>query len=100
MNKLLCEAIEQAVMEDKPVWMDFAKTAPVRTSMISPTKCVVENVFWRDEDGNIYQPVLEAQYRANISVAALYVVGNITLDWFSSGDTTMFRPEKRYHTSI
>lgn len=99
-NSLLYEAIEQAAMKDEAVWPDVAKTGPVRTSMISPTKFVVEDVYWRDEDGNIYQPVIEAQYRGNIRVAALYVVGNITLDWFSSGDTRMFRPGKRYHTSI
>lgn len=99
-NKLLYEAIEKAVAEDAPVWADFAKADPVRTTMISPTKFVVEDVYWRDNDGNIYQPVIETQYRSNTRVAALYVVGNITLDWFSSGDTRMFRPEKRYHTSI
>ena len=99
-NKLLYEAIEQAVIEDKPVWVDFAKAEPVKTTMISPTKFVVEEVYWQDEEGNIYQPVIEAQYRAPLRMAALYVIGNITLDWFSSGDTRMFRSERRYHTTI
>ena len=99
-NKLLYEAIEQSVMEDKPVWVDFAKAAQVRTTMISPTKFVVEDVFWRDEDGNVYRPVIEAQYRATFRVAAMYVVGNIALDWFSSGETRMFRPDFRYITFI
>lgn len=100
MNNLLYEAIEQAASAGEPVWVDFTKAGPVRTTMISPTKFVVEDVYWRDNDGNIYQPVLEAQYRSNFRVAALYVVGNITLDWCSSGDTTMFQPEKRYRTAI
>lgn len=99
-NNLLYEAIEKAVAEDAPVWVNFTKADPVQTTMISPTKFVVEDVYWRDEAGNIYQPVIEAQYRGNIRVAALYVVGNITLDWFSSGDTKMFRPETRYRTFI
>lgn len=99
-DNLLYEAIEKAAMSDQALWPDFAKAGPVHTTMISPTKFVVEDVYWRDEAGNIYQPVIEAQYRGNIRVAALYVVGNITLDWFSSGDTKMFRPETRYRTFI
>lgn len=93
------EIIEQAAGTDKPIVIPN-DTGPIRTVMITPTKFVVEGVYWRWEDGNVYQPVIEAQFRSRFGVAAMYVAGNVSLDWASSGETRMFRPEFRYQTII
>ena len=97
MNKILYEIIEVAAMNDTPIVLPSGRPHPIRTIMAGPTKFVVEDVYWRGNDGNVYQPVIEAQFRSRYGVAAMYVSGNVTLDWASSGDISMFRPENRYN---
>ena len=98
-NESLYKAIEDAAIHDKALVIPEPRTEKIRTVMVSPTKFIVEGVYWRGDDGNVYQPVLEAEARLHC-VVAMYVVGSVSLDWASSGITDMFRPENRYYTVI
>lgn len=96
----LYDIIEAAAMNDKPIVLPNGRPHPIRALMAGPTKFVIEDVYWRGADGNVYQPVVEAQFRSKYGMPAMYVAGSISLDWASSGETSMFRPEMRYRTFV
>ena len=96
----LYEAIEESARKKTPIqfcsW-DFGKLKMV---MISNTRFLVEDLYWVDDRGKIYCPMVEAGFenRQGLIVTGMYVCGNNCLsDGTGSGRTTMFRINRRYH---
>lgn len=97
----LYSRVEAAAENKEPLHLDYEEAAELRVQTIaSPTgiHILITNLYWRDEDNNIYQAILEPA--TGKYGAGLFVCGNWTLDGFSSGQTNMFRKNLRYHTSI
>lgn len=101
MNKKeqLYEAIEEAVREKKQVSIPngiLLKTgyAPTGTTFTIP------ELYWMDEERNIYEAWMQIEYRHADMFPGLYVSGSRTPDGLSSGITSMFRKENRYKSII
>lgn len=97
----LYNRIEYAAMNNSPLHLTDEQTIDLRIKAIpSPTglHILITNLYWRDEQGNIYRAVLEP--RSTALGAGLFVCGSFTLDWFSNGRTNIFRKCYRYYTKI
>lgn len=100
-EKKLYEMIEKAAQENLPVVFPVdchpmlqVGSAPTGTTFTIP------GLYWIDEKRNVYQPWLQIEKRSNCLVPEFYIAGTCTLDGFSSGDTSMLRPECRYKTLL
>lgn len=100
-DEQLYEMIEQAVLENRPVVFpqDVYPLLQVCHAPTGPTFTIPE-LYWIDEDRNVYRAWMQIEYRRKDMFAGLYVKGTCTLDGFSSGDTSMLRPECRYRTLL
>lgn len=96
MLEKLYEAIEYAVINNKPVKFFDEDTEKLQLKMLPGQRLLITNLYWTDQNRNIYNPILEAQYRAEHNIAQLYVTGNMELNNTTSGRTWMFVKENRY----
>lgn len=97
MNQLyeVYEAIEEAVREKKQVKIPegiLLKTGYAPTG----TTFTISELYWVDEERNIYEAWMQIEYRKSDMLPGLYVSGSRTLDGLSSGITSVFRKENRY----
>lgn len=97
----LYDAIEVAVKDDAPVRfpVDVSFCLQVGTAPIGPT-FTAPDLFWSDENGNVYQAWMQIEYRYGDVLPGFYVKGTRTLDQLTSGKTSMIRPENRYRSKI
>lgn len=61
---------------------------------------VLPELYWMDENRNVYQVWCRIETRSRMGEPGLFVVGSVTLDGFSSGDLSMVTLEKRYRTIV
>lgn len=97
----LYEMIEKAVAENKPILLppDLAPNVKMMSASIGEV-FTLTGIYWMDDKRNIYEPWFRAEYRASKGSVGFYVKGSCTPDLFSSGDTSMFKPENRYYTIV
>ena len=94
MLEQLYEAIEQAVINNKPVKFPEEDIEKLQLKMLPGERILITNLEWVD-NGKVYNPILGAEFRPEYYTAKLYVVGNISNSW-SSDRTWMFVSENRY----
>ena len=94
MLEKLYEAIEKAVINNKPVKFPEEDIEKLELKMLPGERILITNLGWVD-NGKVYNPILGAEFRPEYYTAKLYVVGNINNSW-SSDRTWMFVKENRY----
>ena len=94
MFEKLYEAIENAVINNKPVKFPEEDIEKLELKMLPGERILITNLEWVN-NGKVYSPILGAEYRPKHYTAKLYVVGNINSGW-SSDRTWMFVKENRY----
>lgn len=94
MLEKLYEAIEKAVINNKPVKFPEEDIEKLQLKMLPGERILITNLEWVD-NGKVYNPILGAEFRPEYYTAKLYVVGNISNSW-SSDRTWMFVSENRY----
>lgn len=92
----LYELIEDAVKRNGQVLFDdhLQRLDYLQLKLIGKGDLWITNLYWKDENNNIYNPVLEKRKLGWAD--GWYVVRNMNLDWSGSGRTDMFRKENRY----
>jgi hypothetical protein len=96
----LYEIIEQAVENKTPVNFQDVETMLQVVPGSNGPAFIIPELYWQDEKGNVYQAWMQICYQKKHVSPGLYVVGSKTLDWFSSGDLSMIKPEFRYTSKI
>ena len=94
MFEKLYEAVESAVINNKPVKFPEEDIEKLELKMLPGERILITNLKWVD-NGKVYNPILSAEFRPEHYTAKLYVVGNINNSW-SSDRTWMFVKENRY----
>lgn len=94
----LHEIIETAVRLDRSIALEEWAVGKIHLQMINATRFFVDNLYWK-KGQEVYQAVVEIQYRKRDLVPGLYVIGKISLHGFSSGKTDLFTQKNRYTVS-
>lgn len=90
----LHEIIETAARLNRVISLEEWAVGKIDLKMINATRFFVEGLYW-EKGKEIYQAVVEIQYRKRDLVPGLYVIGNISSHGFSSGKTDIFSQENR-----
>ena len=97
MNELH-EIIETAVRLDKSIALEEWAVGKIHLQMINATRFFVDDLYWK-KGNEVYQAVVEIQYRKRDLLPGLYVIGNISSNGFYSGKTNLFTRNNRYTVS-
>ena len=92
-TEALQEAIETAVAFSRKVV--FPIYDPGIMLRFSYNQFCLDEVYWKDDKGQIYSVWLEIRYHPQEVIPGLYVIGTYTPDKFSSGNLKMIRKENR-----
>lgn len=90
----LHEIIETAARLNMAISLEEWAVGKIDLKMINATRFFVESLYW-EKGQEIYQAVVEIQYRKRDLVPGLYVIGNISSRGFSSGKTDIFSQKNR-----
>ena len=97
-TEALQEAIETAVACGRKVV--FPMYDPGIMLRFSYNQFCLDEVYWKDDKGQIYSVRFEIRYHPQEVIPGLYVMGTYTPDNFSSGNLKMICKENRYFPEV
>ena len=93
-TEYLQESIELAVTTNKQVYFpENDSSIPLRYAY---HKLYLDNIYWKDDRGEIYSVWFEIRHHKSEMCPGLYVAGTYTPNKFSSGNLAMIRKEHRF----